>query len=315
MAGHCVRGVGDKLLMPRTPRDFEPGRIYHLISRLVDRNWYIRTDDERSLYLKLLGRSFERSDWRCLSDGIMSNHIHLCTVAGRHSFSNLMQRIHAPFATWMNRAYQRIGAMFVRGPKAIEVREEGVASVIAYIHNNPVRAGIVSSAEESNWTSHRAYVGLDRAPKWLDVDEGLRRSGFSDRREFTGWVATNPNVDDIAASVDTAFADDGDDPQRAISSRPPERQAAVSAETVVEVTASVLDVPMRRFLVGGRRSPELFARRVVVHCASTLGASGVEIADALRVTQQAVSKIQLRDPDASVIEVGDRVLQQLRLVR
>jgi hypothetical protein len=304
--------------MTRTPRDFEPGRVYHLISRFVDRNWYIQTDDERRLYLKFLGRSFEKSDWKCLSDGIMSNHVHLCTVAGEHDFANLIRRVHAPFATWMNRAYQRIGGMFVRGPKALEVRDEGVAAVIAYIHNNPVRAGVVTSAADSTWTSHRAYAGLDRAPRWLDVNEGLRRSGFADGNEFGKWVATNPDVDDVAARVEAAFGELDDDGNIATNAMGEiatplnlTNAPRLPAQSVVEATAAVLGVPMMRFLAGTKRSPDVLARRVVVHCAGALGLTGVEIGSALGVTQQAISKIQLSEPKAEVLELGEQVLQRL----
>ena len=50
--------------------------------------------------------------------------------------------------------------------------------LIAYLHNNPVRAGVVSLASESNWTSHGYYVG-EPSPAWLCVAKGLELSGFA----------------------------------------------------------------------------------------------------------------------------------------
>ena len=42
-----------------------------------------------------------------------------------------------------------------------------------YVHNNPVRAGIVPQAAASGWSSHRAYIGAEKAPPWLRLGEVL----------------------------------------------------------------------------------------------------------------------------------------------
>ena len=65
--------------------------------------------------------------------------------------------------------------------------------LVSYIHNNPVRAGLVPTACESDWTSHRAWSGLDDVPAWLGVQQGLRLAGFADtpqgRMDFDRFVA------------------------------------------------------------------------------------------------------------------------------
>ena len=66
--------------MPRHPLSFAPGYVYHLISRFVDREWFIQQEEEgarylgfiqqeeeRARYLALLGRAPIASDWRCLA--------------------------------------------------------------------------------------------------------------------------------------------------------------------------------------------------------------------------------------------------------
>jgi len=64
---NIVRVTPYLLLMPRLPRFIEPGTVYHLISRFVDREWFIKREDERRTYLRLLGRALLDSDWRCFS--------------------------------------------------------------------------------------------------------------------------------------------------------------------------------------------------------------------------------------------------------
>ena len=65
----------------------------------------------------------------------------------------------------------------------------------AYIHNNPVRAGIVQNAADSTWSSHRAYIGMEPAPEFLHVAKGLALSGNEDsvrgRQRFHEYVSAH----------------------------------------------------------------------------------------------------------------------------
>lgn len=286
--------------------DRESTAGYHLISRFVDREWFIKRESERRCYLKLLGRSLRESDWRCLAYAVMSNHIHLAVVAGEQRLDSWVRRVHSPFADWMNRAHDRIGVMFVRGPKAFPVPPQSVGKVIAYIHNNPVRAGVVAAAHESRWSSHRAYVGLDPAPAWLHVAEGLTRSGFEDRSEFDRWLADPGRyLDDQRLVDDEQAARDATASQMAaIVNRP-------APLSIVQATADELAVPIEQLRSRRRGESERVGREIAVHCAERVGVTGVDIAAALGMSQQGVSVILRRHPAAQVAELCARVLQRL----
>ena len=60
----------------------------------------------------------------------------------------------------------------------MRARARGAGALTAYVHNNPVRFGLVREASASTWTSHRAWMGLEPPPPWLAVDRGLLLSGF-----------------------------------------------------------------------------------------------------------------------------------------
>lgn len=288
--------------MPRQPRKFIPGTVYHLISRFVDRDWFIKSEQEREDYLRLLGRALTTSDWRCLAYAVMSNHVHLAAIAGMQPLDTWIRRVHSPFADAMNRAYDRIGPMFVRGPKALAVEPSAVGNVIAYIHNNPVRAELVDDASKSSWTSHRAYLGLARVPSWLHVDEGLALAGC-DAAAFHAWVG-DPARDDFAAAHEAAVRDD-------LVPSPRTRTADVEPTWIVTATASELGIPVAQ-LRSRRRSPvEITGREAVVFCAQRLGVTCVATAQALGVSQQAVSLIARRAVGVRSIELAARVLSRL----
>jgi putative transposase len=100
----------------------------------------------------------------------MSNHVHLVVKAGREPFDRLMKGINSGFAVWLNhRMGGRKGAVFADRYKSILVEEEAyLFQLIRYVHNNPVRAKVADSAKRSKWSSHRAYLGLEEPPEWLN---------------------------------------------------------------------------------------------------------------------------------------------------
>jgi hypothetical protein len=153
----------------------------------VSNEFFLADDEARSVYLRLLGIGLRNSDWRCFSYGLMSSHIHLGTQAGETPLSDWLREPHNLFAEWINRKYKRIGGVFVRGPRDHRVEPQHILRLIGYIHTNPVRAGVVRSAEESTWTSAREYLG-EAGPDWLDVELGLQLAGAPSGRALADWT-------------------------------------------------------------------------------------------------------------------------------
>ena len=284
--------------MPRTPRRSRSGTVVHLISRFVDRNWYIATETERTYYLELLQRALRESDWRCLAYAVMSNHIHLAAVVGRQTLASWARRVHSPFADWMNRTHDRIGTIFVRGPKEIETPPERVGALIAYIHNNPVRAGVVTEPSASDWTSHRAYVGHVRAPDWLHVRDGLAMAGIESPDAFDTWVRTRPSERDVLKAIELA-----DEPPLQDATECP-----VSAEELVRLAADELGIPVAQLCSRRRTLAEVVGRRVAVHVAARVGMCGAQIACALGLSQQAASRIGREPVERAIDGLVTRVL-------
>jgi putative transposase len=299
--------------MPRRKRRFVPGCAYHLISRFVDREWFISSESERAQYTYLLGGAVASSDWQCLGYAIMSNHIHLAMIAGGDKLDSWIRRAHAPFADWMNRTHQRIGNIFARGPKDLLIPDDDVARVLAYIHNNPVRAGVVNRAADSAWTSHRAYVGLERVPRWLDVREGLRRTGIGDATAFDAYVTTGPShpLDKTGQDLDAIIADYE---AEQIASLAPRRSPSVDPCVIVQIAAEEFAVPLHHLFSNRRGGVESLVRAVVARTCLTLGSSTVEVAQALRITPQAVSLIRARESHPSIGELCKRVLRRVAIV-
>jgi REP element-mobilizing transposase RayT len=177
--------------MARGGGSAEAGVVYHLISRFIDKEWFIDSERARRMYLALLGTAIAASNWTCFSYAVMSNHVHLALLAGSDPLASWLRPMHQNFAGWINGRRDRIGGMFVKGPNFIEVPPDQYARVINYLHYNPVRARVVEEPGESDWTSHRAYIGASRAPGWLSVGAGMALARFAGRPEFERWSGRN----------------------------------------------------------------------------------------------------------------------------
>lgn len=281
------------------PRDI----VFHLIWRFVDRSWFFNDDDERSMYLRLLGRSLAHTDWRCLAYGLMSNHIHLCMVAGDAPMSSWTRRAHSPFVRWMNERHGRLGSMMADRAKDYAVLPANEAAVIAYIHNNPVRAGVVTAACESTWTSHRCYLGLSPVPPWLCVDEGLARCGL-DRLAFDEWVQSHPGV---SGEVELGELQREARKRGALELASPTRmdvRVAIMKRSfghvrpdprrIVTLAADAVRTPVD-IICSRRKHPSIVAaRRIAVHCGLLAGLTGADMAAALGMSRQGISHIALR---------------------
>lgn len=180
--------------MPRSRRSWIPELGAHIVSRFVDRRFFITDELDRRAFLDAIARANCRWDWKWLSYAMMSSHVHYGHVSGHIDPDRFFRSAHTRFA----KAYHRrrdmrtLGPVFADRPKIYPVSQKRLCRLVAYHHRNPVDAGVVQRARDSTWTSHRAYLRLDPAPSWLDVERALSLLGFNDtesgRRHFDEFV-------------------------------------------------------------------------------------------------------------------------------
>ncbi|HEX4449750.1 MAG TPA: hypothetical protein VH143_02715 [Kofleriaceae bacterium] len=285
----------------RTARLHVPHAVHHLIWRFVDRGWYFTGSDERRRYLSWLGRALDASDWRCIAFALMSNHIHLAVVAGAEPLAVWSRRAHAPFARWMNSKHGRLGGLFADRARDYAIAPEATRELVAYIHNNPVRGSVVGAAADTDWTSHRAYLGISATPAWLDTELGLARCGFGSARELATYVDGLPSQPDmpelarIAHTVKRHGAIHVATPEGRVVplvARPFAR-VRPNPTRIVQLACELLAVSPDAVRSRRRNATLIAARRMIVHCGRALGLVGSDIAAALGISKQAVSRIAL----------------------
>lgn len=156
--------------MPRKPRLHYPGALYHVILRgNACQDIFFEDRDRYRLYL-LLQEGVERFGHRILAFCLMTNHMHLAIQVGNVPLSRILQNLSFRYTRWVNWRLGRVGHLFQGRYKAFVVDDEAyLLELVAYLHLNPVRSGLVKDAADYPWSSHRAYLGRELLP-WLDTD-------------------------------------------------------------------------------------------------------------------------------------------------
>jgi len=144
--------------MPRKPRAKSETGIYHVIVRGIGQQDIFHEKDDFLRYLDTLERVSVESGVNILGYCLMSNHVHLLLKEDDGDMSLFMKRLGVSYAHWYNWKYERTGHVFQDRFKSECVEDDAyLLTVIRYIHQNPIKASIVSNAEEYEWSSCATY--------------------------------------------------------------------------------------------------------------------------------------------------------------
>ena len=174
--------------MARPLRIEFPGALYHVTSRGNARQPIFLDDGDRHIFLDRLGEVVESHHWDCHCYCLMTNHFHLLVETPEPNLSRGMRRLNGHYSQRFNRRHDRVGHVLQGRFTGILVeREAHILELTRYVVLNPVRAGLVGSAEDYPWSSLRATLGLAPTPSWLRPEAMLAAFGSRARyREFVG---------------------------------------------------------------------------------------------------------------------------------
>jgi REP element-mobilizing transposase RayT len=91
---------------------------------------------------------------------IMENHVHLI-IEGEdiEGLSKAMKRINISYAMRYNKEFDRIGHVFQDRYRSENITSEAyLLNVIRYVHNNPIKAGMVKNLRDYSWSSYQEYI-------------------------------------------------------------------------------------------------------------------------------------------------------------
>ena len=145
--------------MPRKARTFSGSNIYHVMLRGINKQNIFEEDEDRFYFMKTLDVCKEISGFRLHAFVLMSNHIHLLIEPADESLDMIFRRIGTRYAVWYNRKYQRAGHLFQDRFRSENVETDlYFMTVLRYILQNPMKAGLEKAPGSYPWSSYRAYA-------------------------------------------------------------------------------------------------------------------------------------------------------------
>jgi putative transposase len=115
--------------MPRAPRTFVAGGIYHVVSRGNRKQPIFLSGGDHELFLDLMRKVVRDRDWSVHSYCLMPNHYHLLLETRAADLSAGMQEINGGYGMWFNRLHGFVGHLF----RAASTHSRSRATVISCI--------------------------------------------------------------------------------------------------------------------------------------------------------------------------------------
>ncbi len=145
--------------MPRIARVKSKSNIYHVMIRGINRQNIFEEDDDRLCFMKILDYCKEISGFKLYAFVLMSNHIHLLIEPSGEALNTVFTRIETRYALWYNRKYQRTGYLFQNRFRSEAVETDlYFMTVLRYILQNPMKAGLENHPGSYRWSSYPAYI-------------------------------------------------------------------------------------------------------------------------------------------------------------
>ncbi len=99
--------------MARPLRLEYPGAVYHLTARGNARQAIYRDDEDRRIFLELLGAAVERYQWRCHAYCLLPNQYHLLVETPQGHLSAGMRQLNGVYTQRFNRRHGRVVARWL----------------------------------------------------------------------------------------------------------------------------------------------------------------------------------------------------------
>ena len=147
--------------MPRQARKKSKTGIYHIMLRGINQQQIFEDSEDFEKFLQVLNDCKAISEFKIFAYCLMGNHIHLLIQEIKEPIEQIMKRIATRFVYWYNIKYQRVGHLFQDRFKSEAVEDDAYfLTVLRYIHQNPIKAGICKKPQDYQHSSYNEFLGI-----------------------------------------------------------------------------------------------------------------------------------------------------------
>lgn len=167
--------------------------------RGINKQNIFEDEEDRKILLRVMQHYKKENSYKIYSYCLMDNHVHLLIEEVFDSISTVIKRISSSYVHWYNKKYERCGHLFQERFKSEPVEtEESFLAVVRYIHQNPLKAGMVKRVEQYKWSSYGEYLRRATTVDYdfcLDIFSKNREKALSLFIEYNKAINTDKCLD------------------------------------------------------------------------------------------------------------------------
>ena len=191
-------------------RDYKlsaPGEFFHVYNRgNAKENIFLDEEDFKFFLLRLkqnlipsddVSRHFKPlppNSFDLVAYCLMPNHFHFLIKQNTDlPISKLMGKLCTSYGMYFNKKYRRVGHIFQDQFRQINIDSNNyLAWLSAYIHNNPVDAGLTKKPEDWGWSSYSCFINSSSGGKFVKPQIILDQYGSGS--EYEVFIAEVSNI-------------------------------------------------------------------------------------------------------------------------
>lgn len=146
--------------MSRPPRVLSDTGLYHIIFRGINRQDLFEENQDYKKLLEIIMIVKEDEKFELYAYCLMTNHVHLfIKEQNKGDIKKIVHKILTRYVVWYNHKYERSGSLIGNRYKSEPIEDDiYYLSLVKYIHQNPVKAGMVDAVEGYEWSSYNDYI-------------------------------------------------------------------------------------------------------------------------------------------------------------
>ncbi len=157
-----------------------------------NKEYIFETDEYKAYFLQALRKIEEEGELSVIAWCIMDNHVHLVIHVMPDIISSVFKRLNIKFAMYYHKRSKTLGHVFQDRYKSEPIEtDDYLLNVTRYIHNNPIKAKMISDISDYKWSSYKNFLkgNLNTKQSWVLSIFGSRDSYVSfhqveDNREY-----------------------------------------------------------------------------------------------------------------------------------
>lgn len=172
--------------MPRRPR-IDLAGFHHIINRGVNHSDIFLQDENYEIFLQIVCKACKNYRAVLHDYCLMTNHFHLLVETELENLSLFMKHINSNYAIYFNKKHKRSGHLWQgRFYSRYITTDEYFYTIIRYIEQNPIEAGIVKEIKEYPYTLASSLINKQDVVECAKNSKLLKELSYENIQDIIG---------------------------------------------------------------------------------------------------------------------------------